>query len=131
MSGLVYLGLGVALVAAMGAFGALGERAEKWAQLKAGGQKEASPERRWILMVYFSPMVRVGLFVYSWTVLHKVHWIVPIISTTFIGFGAFFVIEQLYLVDRFGSEGAASALGANNLLRFISSTFLPHAGPSM
>lgn len=38
---------------------------------------------------------------------------------------------QLYLVDLFGSEAAASALGANNLLRFLSSTFLPLAGPSM
>lgn len=38
---------------------------------------------------------------------------------------------QLYLVDVFGSEAAASALGANNLLRYISSTFLPLAGPSM
>jgi len=38
---------------------------------------------------------------------------------------------QLYLVDLFGSEAAASALGANNLLRYISSTFLPLAGPKM
>jgi hypothetical protein len=36
---------------------------------------------------------------------------------------------QLYLVDVFGSAAAASALGANNLLRYISSTFLPLAGP--
>ena len=38
---------------------------------------------------------------------------------------------QLYLVDVFGSQAAASALGANNLLRYISSTFLPLAGPAM
>lgn len=38
---------------------------------------------------------------------------------------------QLYLVDLFGSELAASALGANNLLRFIFSPFLPLAGPAM
>lgn len=38
---------------------------------------------------------------------------------------------QLYLVDVFGSGAAASALGANNLLRYMSSTFLPLAGPSM
>lgn len=38
---------------------------------------------------------------------------------------------QLYLVDFFGSDHAASALGANNLLRFLSSTFLPLAGPPM
>ena len=39
--------------------------------------------------------------------------------------------SQLYLVDVFGSQAAASALGANNLLRYISSTFLPLAGPPM
>lgn len=38
---------------------------------------------------------------------------------------------QLYVVDLFGSAAAASALGANNLLRFLSSTFLPLAGPQM
>lgn len=38
---------------------------------------------------------------------------------------------QLYLVDLFGSDAAASVLGASNLLRFLSSTFLPLAGPSM
>jgi len=38
---------------------------------------------------------------------------------------------QLYLVDLFGSQAAASALGANNLLRYLSSTFLPLAGPKM
>ena len=39
--------------------------------------------------------------------------------------------SQLYLVDVFGSQAAASALGANNLLRYISNTFLPLAGPPM
>ena len=41
------------------------------------------------------------------------------------------MIAQLYLVDLFGSEAAASALGANNLLRYFSGTFLPLAGPGM
>lgn len=39
--------------------------------------------------------------------------------------------SQLYLVDLFGSAGAASALGANNLTRFLASTFLPLAGPRL
>ena len=38
---------------------------------------------------------------------------------------------QLYLVDMFDSGAAASALGANNILRYLSSTFLPLAGPAM
>ena len=38
---------------------------------------------------------------------------------------------QLYLIELFGSKGAASALSANNLLRYIGGTFLPLAGPSL
>lgn len=38
---------------------------------------------------------------------------------------------QLYLVDIFGAQAAASALGANNFLRFVFSTLLPLAGPAM
>ncbi|KAF3484359.1 fluconazole resistance protein 1 [Arthroderma uncinatum] len=131
-SGLVYLGLGVALVICMLLFGALNERVQA-ACLKADGATQTRPEYRLVLMIFFSPLVGVGLFIYGWTVQYKVHWIVPIIGTMVMGFGAFFVLmpAQLYLVDLFGSEAAASALGANNLMRYLSSTFLPLAGPSM
>lgn len=38
---------------------------------------------------------------------------------------------QLYLIELFGSKDAATALGANNLLRYIGGTFLPLAGPGL
>ena len=38
---------------------------------------------------------------------------------------------QLYLIELFGSKGAASALSANNVLRYSGGTFLPPAGPSL
>ena len=38
---------------------------------------------------------------------------------------------QLYLIELFGSKGAASALGASNILRYLGGTFLPLAGPSL
>ena len=38
---------------------------------------------------------------------------------------------QLYLVQVFGSAGAASALAANTLLRSLCSTFLPLAAPAL
>jgi hypothetical protein len=58
---------------------------------------------------------------------------VPIFGTFIVGFGAFFVImpSQLYLVDLFGSDAAASALGANILLRSMFGAFLPLAGSHM
>ncbi|KAB8230050.1 MFS transporter [Aspergillus alliaceus] len=132
ISGLTYLGLGVALVASMLIFNMLNGRVQA-ARMKADGVQLPRPEYRLLLMIWFSPCVAGGLFLYGWTAYYKIHWIVPILGTFLMGFGAFFVImpAQLYLVDVFGSEAAASALGANNLLRYISSTFLPLAGPSM
>ena len=38
---------------------------------------------------------------------------------------------QLYLIELFGSKGAASALSANNVLRYMGGTFLPLAGPGL
>ncbi|GES61841.1 MFS general substrate transporter [Aspergillus terreus] len=132
ISGLVYLGLGVALVTSMLLFNVLNGRVQA-ARMKADGVQQARPEYRLLPMIWFSPFVGLGLIIYGWTAYYRVHWIVPIIGTVFMGFGAFFVImpSQLYLVDVFGSQAAASALGANNLLRYISSTFLPLAGPAM
>ncbi|KAL4785298.1 putative MFS transporter [Aspergillus varians] len=132
MSGLVYLGVGVSLVTGMVLFNVLNGRVQA-ARLKADGGQHPRPENRLILMIWFSPFVDLGLFTYGWSAYYKVHWIVPIIGTSLMGFGAFFVITpaQLYLIDVFGSQAAASALGANNLLRYMFSTFLPLAGPSM
>lgn len=146
-AGLVYLGLGVAMVLAMVVSGILNNRVKK-----PDGTDKLPPEQRLVPMIWFSPAVAVGLFIYGWTAYYQVHWIAPIIGTVFIGYGAFFVMvsrcsppranlglgltkgqmpAQLYLVDLFGSEAAASALGANILLRYVSGTFLPLAGPSM
>ncbi|KAJ0109637.1 hypothetical protein J7T55_014199 [Diaporthe amygdali] len=132
MSGLVYLGSGVALVLALIAFHACNHRLLQ-SRMRADGVTTPKPEYHLIMMILFSPFVGFGLFMYGWTTYYQVHWIVPIIGTVLIGFGAFFVImpAQLYLVDLFGSQASASALGANNLLRFLFSPFLPLAGPAM
>ncbi|KAI1158395.1 fluconazole resistance protein 1 [Nemania serpens] len=131
-SGLAYLGLGVALFVALVINRTFGERVRA-ARMKADGTNHPRPEYRLILMICFSPFVSFGLFIYGWTAFNRVHWIVPIIGTFVIGIGAFFILvpSQLYLVDLFGSAGAASALGANNLARFLASTFLPLAGPRL
>jgi hypothetical protein len=90
-SGLVYLGLGVAEIVAMFVFSTQNDRIQR-ARMKADGVQRPRPEYRLVLMIWFSPFVGVGLFIYGWTAYYKVHWIVPIIGTVFIGFGAFFVI---------------------------------------
>lgn len=91
ISGLVYLGLGVALVASMLLFNTLNGRVQA-AQMKADAVQQPRPEYRLLLMIWFSPFVGLGLILYGWTVYYQVHWIVPIIGTVFMGFGSFFVI---------------------------------------
>lgn len=151
ISGLVYLGLGLALVLGVLIFGNLNPRIQA-ARMKADGVDSPKPEYRLLLMIWLSPCVALGLFIYGWTAYYNVHWIVPIIGTFFIGLGAYFVLvssisgcyneyqhraklhkmpTQLYLIELFGSKGAASALSANNILRYMGGTFLPLAGPSL
>lgn len=157
-SGLSFLGLGIALVVAIVTFRTLSDPIQQ-CRMRAEGLQTPKPEYRLVTMILFSPFISLGLILYGWTAYYKVFWIVPIIGTSLIGFGAFFVLvsstifpdakalpglcskflaklsaqmpAQLYLVDLFGAQAAASALGANNLLRFVFSTFLPLAGPAM
>lgn len=154
MSGLVYLGLGIALVLGVIIFGNLNPLIQA-ARMKADGVDKPKPEYRLLLMIWLSPCVALGLFIYGWTANYKVHWIVPIIGTFFIGLGAYFVLAsvhpshaatcsayqtiayfqqmptQLYLIELFGSKGAPSALSAMNVLRYMGGTFLPLAGPRL
>lgn len=132
ISGLVYLGLGIALVLGVVIFGNLNPRIQA-ARMKADGVDTPKPEYRLLLMIWLSPCVALGLFIYGWTAYYKVYWIIPIIGTFFIGLGAYFVLmpTQLYLIELFGSKGAASALSANNVLRYMGGTFLPLVGPSL
>ncbi len=150
-SGLVYLGLGIALVLGVVIFGNLNPQIQA-ARMKADGVDKPKPEYRLLLMIWLSPCVALGLFIYGWTAYYKVHWIVPIIGTFFIGLGAYFVLvssisccysayqtrsnfhqmpTQLYLIELFGSKGAPSALSAMNVLRYMGGTFLPLAGPRL
>ncbi|KAI1312690.1 putative MFS multidrug transporter [Xylaria venustula] len=132
ISGLSYLGVGLGELVGLFIFGALGDKILK-KRMATDQSTKYRPEYRLIMMIWFSPIIGPGLFIFGWTAQYHIHWIVPIIGTFFVGYGAFFVIlpAQLYLVDVFGSEAAASALGANTLLRSLSGAFLPVAGPAL
>ncbi|KAI2669805.1 hypothetical protein CBS147332_7975 [Penicillium roqueforti] len=132
ISGLAYLGLGIGELVGLVTFGILSDRILK-SKMAADNVQEPKPEYRLVLMMWFPPVIGPGLFIYGWTAYHQVHWMAPIFGTFIVGFGAFFVImpSQLYLVDLFGSEAAASALGANILLRSMFGAFLPLAGSHM
>lgn len=90
-SGLSFLGLGIALVVAMVTFRTLSDPIQRW-RMRAEGLQTSKPEHRLATMILFGPFVSFGLFLYGWTAYYKVIWIVPIIGTSLIGFGAFFVL---------------------------------------
>lgn len=129
ISGLAYLGLGVGMIISIGLFAVLSDKLLK--QPREGTLER--PELRLILMIWSSPIVPIGFFWYGWSAEKVTHWIVPILGTMFIGLGAFLILMpvQLYLVDAFGSEAAASALATNTVLRSLFGALLPLAGPPM
>lgn len=117
VSGLAYLGLGVGCTIGVILFSKLSDKL-----LSENG----GPERRLILMIFAGPCVPISIFWYGWSAEAKVHWIVPIIGTVFIGVGTICVTSsgQLYMMDMFGPQGAASALAATTLVRNGSGAFL-------
>lgn len=129
ISGLAYLGLGLGMGCGLFAFSTFSDKYLK--RKKQEGVQ--NPELRLVLMKVGACVVPVGCFLYGWTARYKVHWIVPIIGTWFIGFGALFIMMpiQVYLVDAYGPKAAASALGANLIVRSLFGAFLPLAGTSL
>ncbi|PWY87535.1 MFS general substrate transporter [Aspergillus heteromorphus CBS 117.55] len=82
------------------------------------------------LMKWAAPVIPVGLVVYSWTAQYKVNPVVPTIGLFIVGFSCFlvWVPSQAYLIDLYGSEGAASVMGASVFVRSLFAAFLPLAG---
>lgn len=127
VSGLAYIGVGIGCAIGVFTFAKLSDRL-----LRANGEKYRA-ERRLILMMFVSPLYPVGLFIYGWTAQYRVHWVVPIIGTAICGPGAVIInsSSQSYIIDIFGPQAAASALGAITLLRNLTGAFLPLAAPSL
>lgn len=99
ISGLAYMGLGTGELLGLVLFGVLGDRILK-AQMRADKATHPKPEYRLLMMIWFSPIIPVSLFIYGWTAYYKVHWIVPIFSTSLVGFGSFFVIVSAQMRQR-------------------------------
>lgn len=89
--GLAYLGLGNGELLGLVVFGSLDNRVLQ-RRMKADGVTHPRPEYRLIFMIWFSPVIGIGLFIYGWTAYYNVHWIAPLIGTLIVGFGSFFVI---------------------------------------
>lgn len=92
---------------------------------------EVTPEDR-LPLIITAPgvlMFPAGLFMYGWSGQAHTHWIVPLLGTAITGFGSIviFTAVQTYLVDAF-QEYAASAIGANIMLRGIVGALIPVGG---
>ncbi|BDD57688.1 hypothetical protein MAP00_003034 [Monascus purpureus] len=127
ISGLAYIGIGVGCAIGIFIFGKFSDR------MLRGNGGPYNPERRLILMMYVSPLLPIGLFLYAWTTESKVHWIVPIVGTAIGGPGVVVLISssQTYTIDIFGPRAAASAMAGINLLRNLLGAFLPLAAPRL
>lgn len=91
--GLTYLGTGVGSCFGLIFCGAVSDRLVKTLTERNGGM--AKPEYRLPAMYIGALMVPVGLFLYGWTAEEKLHWILPMIGSGFLGFGLFAIIREL------------------------------------
>lgn len=76
------------------------------------------PEARMHLARFGTFLLPISLFWFAWTSFPSVHWIVPIIASTFFGAGIYIIILAVlnYVVDSYQSY-AASALAGVILIR--------------
>ncbi|KAJ5096989.1 MFS transporter cpaT, partial [Penicillium angulare] len=128
--GLSYLGIGVGSLIGLFVLGTTSDRLLKYLTVKNGGASK--PEYRLPPMIPGTLFVPISLFIYGWTAYYKVHWIVPIIGTGFMGVGMLiaFMTVSTYLVDAY-TIYAASAMAANTVFRSLAGALLPLAGPKM
>lgn len=124
VQGLVYVAFGVGTLLGMPILTKFSDK------IMSRDGVRAAPERRLLLMLWFSPTIAIGFVWYGWSAEKQTHWIVPILGTLIIGFGSLFVmlITQIYLVDVFDAAAAASALSAVLITRTIAGAFLPFCG---
>jgi MFS family permease len=91
--GLTYIALGVGMMLSLGIIGTLSDRIVKRKQDRG---LEVKPEDRipLILVLPGALCLPAGLFIYGWTVQNKIHWIVPLIGTTIVGFGLLIIFVR-------------------------------------
>jgi Major Facilitator Superfamily len=84
--GLTYAGMGVGSLIGAVICGMESDRLVTALAKRNGGT--VKPEFRLPVMILGALIVPIGLFLYGWTAQEKLHWILPIISTAFLGVGS-------------------------------------------
>lgn len=96
------------------------------------GERTSEPEYRLPCSVVGSWLVVIGLFWFGWTIYSSVHWMVPIVGTSFFGCGIILTYFGIFtfLVEAFPLY-AASALSANSFARSSFAGAFPLFGRQM
>ncbi|USP74838.1 MFS general substrate transporter [Curvularia clavata] len=120
--------LGIGFDSALGCAGsvAANEVSRKLAEKHGGDPKSEYQLPIMILGGFCTP---ISLFWYGWSAFAKVHWIVPIIGSSFIGMNMAFTFmpTTIYLVELY-TVHTASMTAANTILRCLLGALLPLAG---
>ncbi|KAL4877097.1 efflux pump antibiotic resistance protein [Aspergillus karnatakaensis] len=89
-------------------------------------------EYRLVPAIFGAPLITTGLFWFGWSCYSDVHWIMPVIGSTFFGIGVFSAFQSIltFLVDAYPLY-AASALAANAFLRSSFAAAFPLFGVQM
>jgi predicted MFS family arabinose efflux permease len=85
--GLTYIGMGIGCFFGVLFCGAVSDRLLVTLTKRNGGT--AKPEYRLPAMFVGALMAPIGLFLYGWTAEKRLHWILPIIGSGFLGFAQF------------------------------------------
>lgn len=117
ISGLSFLGVGVGQILAVFVY-LVFDRLYKQKGAKAGGR--LAPEARLDPALLGCVLLPIGLFWFAWTNFLSIHWIVPIIGTSFFGVGQVLLFISLmnYTIDAY-TVFAASSLAANAIFRAL------------
>ncbi|KAI0155478.1 major facilitator superfamily domain-containing protein [Pestalotiopsis sp. NC0098] len=130
-AGLVFIAGGVGTLAGLLYVGSF---SDKTLRTRAAAGMPITPEDRlaFVITIPGALTFPIGLFIYGWSIEAHAHWIVPQIGTAITGFGSIliFISIQTYLVDAFVPY-AASAIGANAVLRGTAGAFIPLCGLDM
>ncbi|KAK6204978.1 putative transporter of major facilitator superfamily [Scheffersomyces amazonensis] len=125
-SGLPFIAVGIGLFSGIVVFGSINRRLFF---NKDGTEniKYSSPEGVLIIGKIGSLAMPISLFWLGWTSKESIHWIAPTAAGIPFGFGLIMVFFSvlLYFSKSFPTTNVASALGANNILRYSFASIFP------
>ncbi|KAM7207356.1 Major facilitator superfamily domain containing protein [Naviculisporaceae sp. PSN 640] len=124
VGGLAFIGVAVGMMVGVSYAMIDNKRYIRVAQASPNGA--APPEARLPPALVGSILLPVGLFWFAWTNSESIHWIVPIIASSFFAAGLVMVFLSLltYLIDSY-TVFAASVLAANAVLRSLFGAAFP------